>query len=171
MTLWIPNFSWVTPDLAAGGAFPQERAADLAAVHGLGAVVDLRQEACDEAAALEAAGIWFLHLPTEDLDGVSQPMLDRGVDFARRVRKDQRRLLIHCEHGIGRSATLLLCVLVDRGLEPMSALRLAKDAREHVSPSQRQYEAWAEWIGRRGWTDPGYHEFGMVAYRHLAKSA
>ena len=65
------NFSWVMPDLAVGGAFPRGAAAALARDHGVGAVVDVRVEECDDAEELAACGLKFLHLPTEDLCGVS----------------------------------------------------------------------------------------------------
>ncbi len=169
---WTPNLSWLLPDLAVGGSFPAERAAELASRHGVGAVIDVRAERCDDAGQLGACGIRFLHLPTEDLAGVSQPMLDDGVAFAREVTAEGLRLFVHCEHGIGRSATLALCCLVDRGLAPLAALRLAKDARALVSPSEDQYRAWAAWIGRRGLGPaPTYHEFGVIAYRRLAQNA
>jgi protein-tyrosine phosphatase len=114
----------------------------------------------------------FLHLPTPDMTGASQAMLDLGVAFAARAVEESRRLLIHCEHGIGRSATLGLCVLADRGFEPIAALRLAKDARALISPSQAQHETWVQWLRRRhpGCAPPTYHDFGVVAYRHLARS-
>jgi predicted protein tyrosine phosphatase len=169
---WTPNFSWIQPDLAVGGSFPVERAAELAERHGLAAVIDMRTEQCDDAALLDACGLRFLHLPTEDMAGVSQSMLDQGVDFAREMTRQSRRLLIHCEHGIGRSATLALCCLVDRCFAPLDALRMAKDARALVSPSEAQYRAWRTWIERRGRNDaPSYHAFGMIAYRHLAQNA
>jgi protein-tyrosine phosphatase len=167
---WTPNLSWIEPDLAVGGSFPAERTACLARDHGVGAVVDLRQEACDEPTALDACGLRFLHLPTPDMRGVDQPRLDDAVAFAREARQAGLRLLIHCEHGIGRSATAALCVLVDRGLAPMEALKLAKDQRALISPSRDQFEAWAAWLGRRGGVEaPSYHAFGMIAYRHLAQ--
>lgn len=167
------NFNWITPDLAVGGAFPRGAAAALAKDHGVGAVVDVRVEECDDPQELAACGLKFLHLPTEDLCGVSQTMLDEGVRFARQAAAEGRRLLIHCQHGIGRSATVALCVMADRGFAPMDALTTAKDARALVSPSQSQYEAWAHWLRRRTpqFVPPSYHEFGCVAYRHLAQNA
>ena len=170
MGAWRPDLDWIAGDLAVGGCFPAGRAATLARRHGIGAVVDVRVEACDDPQELAACGLRFLHLPTEDLQGVSQPMLDAGVAFARQMAAEKRRLLIHCTHGIGRSATLALCVLADRGLDPLEALRLAKDARSKVSPSLAQYEAWAAWLRRRrpDAAVPDYHEFGCIAYRHLA---
>lgn len=173
MTDWVPDISWIEPDLAVGGSFPPGRAAAIVANYGVGAVVDLRSEVCDDVAELARCGLRFLHLPTEDQKGVDQAMLDRGVAFARAMRGEGRRLLVHCQHGIGRSATLALCILVDRGWEPMTSLCMAKDIRVRVSPSESQYQAWAAWIGRHDdrLRPPTYHEFGCVAYRHLAQSA
>lgn len=168
---WTPNFSWILPDLAVGGSFPLEHATTLACEHGVGAVVDLREEACDDAAGLAACGLEFLHLPTPDMEAVSQPMLDQAVAFGRESVRGGRRLLIHCEHGIGRSATAALCVMVDRGWSPMAALEQAKDQRALISPSAAQYEAWTLWLRRRNVEAiPSYHEFGIVAYRHLAQA-
>lgn len=168
MEAWAPTFTWIQPDLAVGGAFPIERAACLVGDHGVGAVIDVRSEACDDPRELERCGLRFLHLPTEDMCGVSQLRLDEGVAFAEAACADDRKLLVHCQHGIGRSVLVALCILTARGLSPLEALSLAKDARVEVSPSEAQYQAWAEWIGRRTrLTAPSYHEFGMIAYRHL----
>jgi predicted protein tyrosine phosphatase len=169
---WVPNLSWIQPDLAVGGSFPVEQAACLAGDHRIGAVIDLRAESCDAPDVLAACDLRFLHLPTPDMIGVSQPMLDAAVAFARQACREGRRLLIHCEHGIGRSATAALCVLVDRGLAPLEALELAKAQRALISPSRSQYDAWAAWLARRGrHRAPSYHQFGVIAYRHLARSS
>jgi predicted protein tyrosine phosphatase len=165
---WQPDFHWLTDDLAVGGCFPMDRARELAHEHGIGAVVDLRAEDCDDEERLRAEGIDFLHLPTPDLEPATAEMLERGVCFARGHMEAGRKVLIHCQHGIGRSALLSLCVLVDEGLEPLDALNRAKDAREPVSPSLSQYRGWARWLASRGKAAPDYHSFGCIAYRHLA---
>lgn len=164
------DLSWLTADLALGGALLPGAAARLAADHGVGWVVDMRAEACDDAAELAAAGLRFLQLPTADLQAPSQAQLDEGVAFAAAAFDAGGRLLIHCQHGIGRSATLALCVLVARGWPPLAALSAAKALRERVSPSPTQYESWATWIGRRApqASVPDFDAFKAVAYRHLA---
>jgi predicted protein tyrosine phosphatase len=164
---WEPEFSWIDPSLAVGGSFPRGVAGRLARHHGIAAVIDVRIEASDHPEELAANGLAFLRLPTEDACAVSQEMLDEGVRFARAAAG--RPLLVHCQHGIGRSALVALCVLVDRGLAPMEALQRAKDAREKISPSPCQFEAWAEWIGRRAphHPAPGFEDFAWIAYRHL----
>src|SRR3954471_17818126 len=106
------DLSWVTQSLAIGACFPEDHVERLAREHRVGAVVDLRAEACDDAAALDRHGIAFLHLPTPDMCGVTGPMLTRGVEFATGHLASGRKVLVHCQHGIGRSALLGLCVLV-----------------------------------------------------------
>ena len=165
---WRPDFQWLTDDVAVGGCFPMEQAAELAAAHGIGAVVDLRAEDCDDEAVLREAGIEFLHLPTPDLEPARHEHLEAGVAFVREHVGRGDKVLIHCQHGIGRSALLALCVLVDEGWAPLEALSHAKSRREIVSPSRAQYEGWAAWLRARGIAPPDYHSFGCIAYRHLA---
>ncbi|WP_207210255.1 protein-tyrosine phosphatase family protein [Lichenibacterium ramalinae] len=171
------NLTWITPSLAIGGRLSDDEAARLAAAEGVGAVVDLRSEAVDERAILAAQGIAFLHLPTDDHAAITPAMLEAGVDFVAAQRASGRRVLVHCEHGIGRSATLALAALVDGGLAPLEALELAKDRRDRVSPSPAQYGCWRDWLDarrRRGgvaWDVPDFDSFAAIAYRHLGAAA
>lgn len=173
MTTWTPNFSWITQRLAVGGSFPSERAEELATAHGIQAVVDLREESKDDEEVLQRHGITLLHLPTEDMCGVDATQLDEGVAFANARLDRGDRLLIHCEHGIGRSATLALCVMVSRGDRPLDALERMKQRRALVSPSPAQFECWSGWLARhrtlRGapWEVPDFDAFQAIAYRHL----
>jgi hypothetical protein len=167
-TEWEPDFHWLTENLSVGGCFPIERAAELADVHGVSAVVDLRQEDCDDAERLRVRGIDFLHLPAPDMDALWIDGLDCGVAFVRDRLDEGGKVLIHCQHGIGRSPLLALCVLVDDGWAPLDALEHAKARRSILSLSRAQYDGWAAWLTRHGHPVPSYHEFGCIAYRHLA---
>ena len=167
------NLSWITPRLAVGGSFSLSAVASLAELHAVRAVVDLRSEACDDEGALRRAGIAFLHLPTEDQCAVSLERLDQGVAFAIEHLHRSERVLLHCEHGIGRSVLLALCVLTAEGMDPLEALRLVKVRREVCSPNPVQYEAWVQWLRRHKaasaspWSPPDFESFSAVAYRHL----
>jgi protein-tyrosine phosphatase len=114
--------------------------------------------------------IAFLHLPTDDHCAITDDMLRDGVEFATHHLAAGHRTLVHCEHGIGRSALLALCILVEHGHAPIDALALAKDRRARVSPSPAQYEAWAIWLRRRGLDVPEFQTFAAIAYRHLGVS-
>jgi protein-tyrosine phosphatase len=165
------NLSWITDALAIGGCFDAEDVEALAREHHVTVVVDLRAEARDDEALLQRHGVAFLHLPTADHGAISPPMLRLGIAFVSRHLDAGRRALVHCQHGIGRSALLALCVLVERGREPLDALALAKERRALVSPSPAQYEAWAAWLRQhrsargRAWRVPTFAEFIAIAYR------
>ncbi|MBA3541418.1 MAG: dual specificity protein phosphatase family protein [Deltaproteobacteria bacterium] len=162
----------MTGTLALGGRIPCERIHELPLL-GITAVVDLRGETCDDEAMLARHGLEFLHLPTRDLGPVSPAMLREGVAFVGAALAERRRVLVHCEHGIGRSALLALCVLVDRGHAPLAALELAKTRRGVVSPSPEQYEAWVAWMRDhvRPHPIPTFEQFAAIAYRHLGARA
>lgn len=161
------DFSWITPDLAIGGSFETHVCEALAREHRVRGVVDLRAEGRDEEMALRHHGLELLHLPTLDHAAVAPEMLRDGVAFAARHLDAGGRVLIHCQHGIGRSGLLGLCVLVDRGMAPLAALELAKTRRPKVSPSPAQYQAWMAWLAERGIAGPSFREFAAIAYRHL----
>lgn len=172
-TLTRCDFHAFDQKLFVGAAFPCEAIPCIASVYAISAVIDLREEACDDAAALARQGVDFLHLPTPDHAAVSQPMLRRGVEFVSRRLDEGDTVLVHCQHGIGRSALLGLCVMVARGMEPLDALARAKARRAAVSPSPQQYEGWREWLEDHAqrtnppWSPPSFDEFAAIAYRHL----
>jgi hypothetical protein len=160
------DLSWVTPQLAVGASFGMEEAAELARGEGIERVVDLRSECCDDEEVLRGHGVVLLKLPTDDQCAVSQDMLDEGVAWVNAQLANGRRVFIHCEHGIGRSALLAVCVLVSRGHEPLEALALLKRSRRQASPSPQQLEAFRTWIARRapGFPVPPLDALGAIAW-------
>jgi Dual specificity phosphatase, catalytic domain len=143
------DLSWVTPQIAVGARFDIQEAAALLE-RGIARVVDVRSECCDDEEVLRTHGVLLLSLPTEDRCAVSQEMLDDGVAWVRAQLAGGHRVYIHCEHGIGRSVLLTLCVLVDLGFEPLEALVHVKRSRQKASPSPEQLEAFRTWVSRRG---------------------
>jgi predicted protein tyrosine phosphatase len=169
----VLDLHFVAPGLAVGASYPMEAAAWLAAEHGIARVVDVRVEDCDDEAVLRVHGIRLLHLPTQDTRAVSQRMLRDGVAFVVAGLDAGERVLVHCQYGIGRSALVALCVLVERGLPPLAALERAKGARPVISPSPEQLDALRRFAERvkleRGapWEVPSVEALGAIAWRHL----
>lgn len=169
------DFHWLDGGLALGGAgaVPVGAADRLARDHAITHVVDLRAEDRDDRNELARAGIRLLWLPTIDRRAVTQAMIRTGVDWVARAFDQGGRVLVHCQHGIGRSALLALCVLVERGSEPIAALTLIKGAREIVSPSPEQLEAFVAFAQAirqargAGWSLPSLDDLSRIAYRHL----
>ncbi|MDY7226130.1 protein-tyrosine phosphatase family protein [Hyalangium rubrum] len=172
---WKLNLNWITPQLAVGGRFPVEAVEHMALQLGIRHVVDVRVEARDDEHVLREHGITFLHLPTVDLRAINEEMLEDGVRWVSEHLELGHKVYIHCEHGVGRSATLALCVLVAQGDSPLEALERAKTARWQVAPSPEQLEAfmqWSEgWRARHGvpWKVPAFKALSEIAYRHLRK--
>ena len=161
------NLDWITPSLAVGGAFASRDIAARAEA-GIDAVVDLRSEASDDAAALARAGVEFLHLPTPDHCALSLADMDAGVAFVAPRLQAGGKVLVHCREGIGRSVTLCLCILVAQGCEPVEAMRRIKARRPWSSPSPPQFDAFAAWLVRGGAVPPPFRALADIAYSHLA---
>ncbi|WIG94489.1 dual specificity protein phosphatase family protein [Myxococcus sp. SDU36] len=169
------NLDWVLPSLAVGGRFPVDTAEHLAGALGIRCVVDVRVEACDDEHVLREHGITLLHLPTEDLRAIRGDRLDDGVAWVTEQLARGHKVYIHCEHGVGRSALLALCVLVALGHPPLEALSLAKRRRWQVSPSTEQlrtFMAWADaWRQRHAvtWAVPTLEALAAIAHSHLTQ--
>jgi protein tyrosine phosphatase (PTP) superfamily phosphohydrolase (DUF442 family) len=146
------NYSDVTPQLAVGGAFRTRQIKQLRR-RGVSAVVDCRQEAQDDATALEHAGLAFLHLPTPDRHGFTYDQLHEGVDWVLDHLARGGRAFLHCEHGVGRGPLMACAVLVAQGHSAPEALRIVRRGRWQAMPNDRQLQALLaferEWRQRR----------------------
>ncbi|MDQ6674269.1 MAG: dual specificity protein phosphatase family protein [Chloroflexota bacterium] len=131
------NYSDVTPRLAVGGAFRTRDIKQLTA-RGVTAVVDCRLEAEDDAQALAAAGIQFLHLPTLDRHGFTYAQMRQGVDWVIEHTANGGRAFMHCEHGVGRGPLMACAVLVGQGYSAPEALRIVRSGRWQALPNDRQ---------------------------------
>jgi len=131
------NMSWITTSLAIGGRIHPE---DIKALGGQGVthVVDTRSEYCDDEEALAREHIELLHLPTPDTYPLSLEQLMQGAAWANEHMKQGGRVLIHCEHGVGRSVLLGCAALVYDGMSARDALQLVQRKRWQASPNQRQ---------------------------------
>jgi hypothetical protein len=142
-TLLIPsqlNFTWVTDALAVGGA-PRTRDYRRLAALGVTAVVDARDEAVGDREALAKLGIRLLHLPTPDRYALSQHQLRQGTRWILDRLAEGGKVLIHCQHGVGRGPLLGSAVLIGQGLSAPEALRTLRSKRWQAAPNDRQIEA------------------------------
>lgn len=148
------NVSQVNEWLWVGGSVSRSQYAALKAL-GISAVIDLRAERCDDAAALAALGIELLHLPVTDRYPPSVEQLMKGVEWALPRLKAGGRLYTHCEHGVGRGPLMGLAVLVAQGAEVKEAYRSLRQRRWQATLNDRQLggladftAAWAERTGQ-----------------------
>jgi protein tyrosine phosphatase (PTP) superfamily phosphohydrolase (DUF442 family) len=131
------NMSWVTDQLAVGG---RVRPGDIHSLKrvGLTHVVDTRAEYCDDAQAMAKEHIELLHLPTPDTYPLTVEQLQQGASWVHERIEQGGRVLIHCEHGVGRSVLLTCAVLVYSGMHAQDALAMVQAKRWQASPNHRQ---------------------------------
>jgi protein-tyrosine phosphatase len=131
------NMSWITTHLAVGGRVHPEDIKALAA-SGVTHVVDTRSEYCDDAQALAKEHIELLYLPTNDTKPLTIEQMFEGSQWVKERMDQGGRVLIHCEHGVGRSALLTCAVLVYSGMHAYDALHLVQEKRWQAAPNHRQ---------------------------------
>ncbi len=147
------NVSRVNEWLWVGGSVPRSQYPALAA-QGITAVIDLRAERCDDAAALAALGIELLHLPVTDRYPPSVEQLMKGVEWALPRLKAGGRLFTYCEHGVGRGPLMGLAVLVAQGAYVTESYRALREVRWQATLNDRQLRGLADfttaWGARTG---------------------
>ncbi len=131
------NMSWITTNLAVGGRIHLGDIQALARA-GITHVVDTRSEYCDDAQALAKEHIELLHLPTDDMRPLTIEQMLQGAQWVQESMEQGGRVLIHCEHGVGRSVLLTCAVLVYDGMHAQDALQLVQQKRWQASPNHRQ---------------------------------
>jgi hypothetical protein len=158
------DLSWVHERLAIGGALDTKGAAALLLQHGVRCVVDVRDEQCDDETELRAHGMELLHFPTPDQRATSIHRLAELVDWItpRLARGD--RVFVHCEHGVGRSALVALCVLVKLDVAPSEAMWRLKQARPCAAPSPCQLDTFVRWSVTCGKDAPSWSELARIVY-------
>jgi protein-tyrosine phosphatase len=131
------NMSWITPHLAVGGRI---RPGDIKALAeaGITHVVDTRSEYRDDPQALAKEHIELLYLPTDDMRPLTIEQMLQGSQWVQEHMEQGGRVLIHCEHGVGRSVLLTCAVLVYGGMNAQDALQLVQQKRWQASPNHRQ---------------------------------
>jgi protein tyrosine phosphatase (PTP) superfamily phosphohydrolase (DUF442 family) len=133
------NMSWVTPYLALGGRI---RPADIRALAqtGITHVIDTRAERHDDAQTLAKEQIELLYLPARDTKPLTIEQMMQGARWASERMKQGGHVLIHCEHGVGRSVLLTTAVLVYDGLSARDALQLVQEKRWQAAPNHQQIQ-------------------------------
>lgn len=131
------NMSWVTPHLAVGGRVLPEDIHRLSTA-GVTRVVDTRSEHQDDAEMMAGEGIELLYLPAPDTFPLTVPQLRMGAAWVNQQISQGQRVLIHCEHGVGRSVLLTASSLVAMGMSVHQAMDLIQAKRWQAAPNHRQ---------------------------------
>lgn len=154
---WLPTpeestqrpggFHWVIAGKLGGMQWPgllSDESTDLNGLAALGVqqLVSLTEEPFDSR-KLSAFGIQSVHFPIPDM-GV--PLRDAAAALCVRICTwidAGRPTVVHCKAGLGRTGTLLACVLVARGFDSVRAIHHVRQ----VNPRYIQSEAQLKFVG------------------------
>jgi protein-tyrosine phosphatase len=134
------RIDWLTDDIAISAEpsaddWPGLRAA------GVRCVLDLRQEALDNAGVVNAAGLGYLRVPIAEGEAPSQDELRLATGWIDEHLGTDGPVLIHCREGRGRSATVAVAALVNFGMPLFEAYRITMRVRPQTSINDAQQEA------------------------------
>ena len=139
-----PSLAWMTPSLAQGPAPRRSQVAALARA-GIHSVLDLRAEAADDDALLTRHGLRFRHIPMADRAAPDVDALKEAVDWVMTELAADRRVLVHCQAGAGRSPFVACAVLLRMGYDLQRAYQTVRRRRPEMSLTDEQVAALQEY--------------------------
>ena len=112
---------------------------------GINAEINLEEAEAETPIGLEA----YLWLPTKDDFAPNFAQLEIGVRALEGLIRHNKKVLVHCLNGHGRSPTLVIAYFLAQGWALEDALKLIKQKRPEIHLTEyqlRALEEWKEWI-------------------------
>lgn len=104
----------------------------------------------DIAAAMAGVDIELIRFPIRDMDVTDDPGALRLVLADVRTRiEDGQGVVVACRGGLGRTGTIVACLLRDGGLDGDAAIALTRQARRNTIERGTQVDFVHDWIGAR----------------------
>ena len=98
----------------------------------VGETIESRRE------AVESRGMTFTHEPIEDFDAPTLAQAFQIVELVRAEMSAGRRVLVHCQAGLGRAGTIAACLLLGEGMSAQDAITTVRSYRFGAIQSPEQ---------------------------------
>lgn len=125
------NFSWLIENEVAGMARPTSLVNDFEFLkkNNIDAIVSLTEKPLQKS-LVEEFGFEYVHLPITDFTAPTLCQIDQFVRFAKRLRLENKKIVIHCDSGMGRTGTMLSIYLVSsKGYTAKAAISEVRQKR------------------------------------------
>jgi atypical dual specificity phosphatase len=145
----IRNFSWLIEGEIAGMAKPASSVYDFEFLKGEGfeAIVSLTESSLSEV-LIEKFGFSVKHIPVMDFEAPTLEQIEDFVVFAENARSEGKKLVVHCDAGIGRTGTILACYLVSKGYNAADAIEEVRTKRPGSLETIEQEEVVLKFAGK-----------------------
>ncbi len=127
------ELTWITDNLAVGYAPTSYEALDSIKAQDINAIVNLCAEFSDLHEIEEGAGFEVYYLPIWDEDIPEMEDMEKALAWLDEAIYLEKKVLVHCRHGIGRTGTFITSYMIRRGMGLKAAKKKLKCSRANPS--------------------------------------
>lgn len=132
------KLTWITKQLAVGQAPMSYEELNSIKDQGIGAIVNLCGEFSDLHEIEEQAGFEVYYLPVHDECAPEMERMEEALHWFDEAIYLNKKVLVHCRHGIGRTGTFVSAYLLRRGL----GLKIAEKSLKKTRAKPTNYSQW-----------------------------
>jgi len=117
--------------------------------NGFEAIVSLTEFPLNKA-LIEEFGFRVKHIPVRDFEAPTLEQVDDFIAFAEKAHAEGKKLVVHCDAGIGRTGTALACYLISKGYNAAKAIEEVRVKRPGSIETVEQEELVMQYEERFG---------------------